>query len=75
MIERIKRVLSEFTEVSKENMTEESDLVADLGLDSLDVVNIAVAFEDEFDIEIPDRHIKELTTIGAIKEYLEKMGA
>lgn len=75
MIERIKTVLSEFTEVPKENMTEESDLVADLGLDSLDVVNLAVAFEEEFNLEIPDRHIKELTSIRAIKEYLEKMEA
>jgi acyl carrier protein len=56
-----------------DEMTEQSSLIADLGLDSLDVVNIAVAFEDEFDIEIPDRDIKNLTTIGAIQEYLAKM--
>lgn len=74
MIERIKNILSEFTKFPIENMTEESNLVVDLGLDSFDVVNIVVAFEDEFNIEIPDRYIKEFITIGTIKEYLEKRG-
>jgi acyl carrier protein len=43
-----------------------------LGLSSLDVINVVVAFEDEFDIEIPDQKIKELVTVGDIVEYLEK---
>ena len=72
MLERIKTILSEFTKYPVEDMTEESNLVVNLGLDSIDVVNIAVAFEEEFDLEIPDRDIKGLTTIGKIKEYLEK---
>ena len=72
MTERIKSILSEFTRYPVEDMTEESNLIVDLGLDSIDVVNIAVAFEEEFDLEIPDRDIKGLTTIGKIKEYLEK---
>ena len=41
-------------------------------LNSLDIVNVIMAIEDEFNIEIPDRDIKDLTTIGNIVEYLEK---
>jgi acyl carrier protein len=44
--------------------------VADLGLSSLDVINVVVAFEDEFGIEIPDQIIKDLTTVGDIVRYL-----
>ncbi len=54
-------------------MTEKSSLTVDLGLSSLDVVNVVVAFEEEFDIEIPDEKIRELTTIGDVVEYLEKL--
>lgn len=48
------------------------DGIGDMGLNSLDVVNIVVEFEEEFDIEIPDRVIKDLQTIGNIVDYLEK---
>ena len=41
-------------------------------MSSLDVINVLVAFEDEFDIEIPDQKMKELVTVGDIVEYLEK---
>ena len=41
-------------------------------MSSLDVINVVVAFEDEFDIEIPGQKIKELVTVGDFVEYLEK---
>lgn len=72
MIEKVIEILSEFTEMKSDQMTRDTKLVADMGLNSFDVVNIVVAFEDEFDIEIPDRVIKELQTIGNIVDYLEK---
>ena len=50
----------------------ETDLVKDLDLNSLDVVNIVVTFEDEFDIEIPDRVIGSLTKVADIVKYLEE---
>lgn len=73
MLDRIKKVLSEFTDCPVDKMTEDTDLVKDLGLNSLDIVNVAMAFEDEFDIEVPDRDIKELVTIRAIEEYLNEI--
>lgn len=72
MIDKIIEILSEFTELSTEEMNENTELVNDLGLNSLDVVNVIVAFEDEFNIEIPDRIIKDLRTIGDILKYIEE---
>lgn len=72
MIEKVIEILAEFTTLEKEKITKESGLTTDLGLNSLDVINVVVAFEEEFDIEIPDQRIKELVTVGDIEEYLEK---
>lgn len=72
MIEKVIDILVEFTEVDREKITKESALVKDLELNSLDVINVVVAFEEEFDIEIPDTKIKDLVTVGDIMEYLEK---
>lgn len=72
MIERVINILADFTTIKNDKITEESKLTVDLGLSSLDVINVVVAFEDEFDIEIPDRKIKELVTVGDIAEYLDK---
>lgn len=71
MTERVIDILSEFAEIEKEKLTVQSRLIADLGLNSLDVINMVVAFEEEFDIEIPDQDIKELTSVGDIASYLE----
>lgn len=64
--------MADFTTLEKDMITEKTSLVTDLGLSSLDVINVVVAFEDEFDIEIPDQKIKELVTVGDIVEYLER---
>ncbi len=72
MIEQVINILADFTTLEKNKITKESGLVTDLELSSLDVINVVVAFEDEFDIEIPDQKIKELVTVGDIVEYLEK---
>lgn len=72
MIERVINILADFTTLEKNKITKDSELVIDLDLNSLDVISVVVAFEDEFDIEIPDQKIKELVTVGDIVEYLEK---
>lgn len=71
MLEKVKKILADYTEIHPSELTLTSNLVKDLNLSSLDVVNIVVAFEDEFKIEIPDREIKNLTTVGDIVKYLE----
>ena len=70
MIERTVSILKEYCEIDGE-ITRDSALTDDLGLSSLDVINIVTEFEDEFDIEIPDRIIPTLRTVGDIVDYLE----
>ncbi len=71
MLEKIKGIITDFVEVDKSSITPESHLIADLGLNSFDVVNAVVAFEDEFGIEIADRDIRKLATIGDVITYIE----
>ena len=71
MLENVMDILTNFTELGKDKMSEQSSLIIDLGLNSLDVISVIVAFEEKFDIEIPDQKIKDLVTIGDIVEYLE----
>lgn len=71
MLEKVTEILIDYTEVPANEITMATDLVNDLDLNSLDVVNIVVAFEDEFEIEIPDRAIRDLITVGDIVRYLE----
>lgn len=72
MLEKVKKILLDYTEVPASEITPKTDLVKDLELNSLDVVNIVVAFEDEFEIEIPDRIISTLTKVEDIVKYLEE---
>ncbi len=71
MFDRTVEILSEYVDGGSE-ITMESALVDDLGLSSLDVINIVAAFEDEFDIEVPDRVIPTLRTVSDIVNYLEE---
>lgn len=69
MFEQVKELLQNYT---TEPITENSMLAADLGFTSFDLVEIVCAFEDRFDIEIPDRDIPKFTTVRDIVEYLER---
>lgn len=70
MLDRIRNILGEYVDVQKEQITLETNLLKDLGLSSLDVVNIIVAFEDEFGIEIPDRKVSEIIIVEDIVRML-----
>ena len=69
MFEQIKSILSKFT---KEEITKKSSFTSDLGLSSFDVVSIVTAFEDEFDIEIPDRDIRKLVKVEDAINYINE---
>jgi acyl carrier protein len=71
MLEKIRDILVEYVDVPREQITMETNLLTDLGLSSLDVVNIVVAFEDEFGIEIPDRKLTEIVTVEDIVRFLQ----
>lgn len=70
MLDKIRNILEDYRDVQREQITLETNLLNDLGLSSLDVVNIIVAFEDEFEIEIPDRKLAEIITVGDIVRML-----
>ena len=71
MTERVIGILLEYTEMEGEDIAAETNLITDMGLNSLDIVNVIMAFEDEFEIEIPEEMIPEVVTVGAIVHYLE----
>ena len=71
MLEKIRDILEEYVNIPKEQINLATSFATDLEMSSLDIVDVIVAFEDEFNIEIPDRIIKDLRTIGDISKYIE----
>lgn len=72
MIEKLTEIIRDYTGNENLTLSENTVIIADLGLTSLDLVNLAVSIEDEFDIEIPDRKIKEFKTVGDVIAFAEK---
>ncbi|HIQ48098.1 MAG TPA: acyl carrier protein [Aquifex aeolicus] len=73
--DRVKEIIAEQLGVEKEKITPEAKFVEDLGADSLDVVELIMAFEEEFGIEIPDEDAEKIQTVGDVIAYLkEKVG-
>ena len=72
MVEKLKKIICEYTGNSDVTITEDTVLTTDLGLNSLDLVNLAVNVEDVFDIEIPDRVIKDFKTVGDVIAFFKK---
>ncbi|MFM8552327.1 MAG: acyl carrier protein [Nitrospiraceae bacterium] len=71
---RIKKIIAEQLGVEEDEVVPEASFVDDLGADSLDTVELVMAFEDEFDIEIPDEDAEKILTVGRAMEYIkEKM--
>jgi acyl carrier protein len=74
--ERVKKIVVEHLGVEPEKVTENASFIDDLGADSLDTVELVMAFEKEFDIDIPDEEAEKLRTVGDALKYLhEKLGS
>ena len=71
--ERIKKIAAEQLGVTEDQVTREASFVDDLGADSLDIVELVMAFEEEFDIEIPDEDAEKIKTIQAAIEYIHSI--
>lgn len=71
ILEKVKAILAEQFDVDEDKISEDTDLQEDLSADSLDVVDLLMSIEDEFEIEVPDDEIENLTTVGAIVNYIE----
>ena len=70
--ERVKKVLVEQLDVSEDEVTMPASIVDDLGADSLDVVEIIMGLEEEFDVEIPDEDAEKVTTVQLIVTYVDE---
>lgn len=76
IFDRVKKVVVEQLEVEPEKVTPEASFANDLAADSLDVVELVMGLEEEFDIEIPDEAAEQIDTVGKAVEYInEKVGA
>jgi acyl carrier protein len=73
IFEQVKNALAKQFELDPETITPETNLIDDLGADSLDVVELIMSLEDEFGIAISDEDAAQLYTVGRIVEYLEKL--
>lgn len=71
MLEKVKEIVADSLGVDAETLTAESSFKEDLGADSLDLFEMVMSFEDEFDKEIPTEDLEKLTTIGDVVKYLE----
>ncbi len=75
IFEKVKSIVAEQLEVDKETVTPEASFANDLGADSLDTVELVMALEEEFDIEIPDEAAEGIGTVQAAVDYIaEKTG-
>jgi len=73
--ERVKKIVVEHLNVDAEKVTESASLIEDLGADSLDAVELVMAFEEEFGIEIPDDAAETIVTVGDAVKFIEKAQA
>lgn len=70
--EKVKDIISEQLGVKKEEIKPESSFIDDLGADSLDTVEVVMALEEEFGIEIPDEDAEKITTVGDAVKYIDE---
>ncbi len=75
IMNRVKKIVVEHLDVDENKVTEDASFIDDLGADSLDNVELVMAFEEEFDIEIPDDAAEHILKVGdAVKFIAEKTG-
>ena len=70
--ERVKKIVVEHLGVEGEKVTEEASFIDDLGADSLDIVELVMAFEEEFGVEIPDDAAEKITTVKDAIDYIDQ---
>ena len=74
MLEKMKEIIAEQLNCDAESITLETSFKEDLGADSLDLFELVMALEDEYSVEIPSEELQDLTTVGAVIDYLKAKG-
>ena len=73
VFEKIRAILADQLDANEEEITMETDSAADLGADSLDIVELIMSIEDEFEVEIPDENIENIKTVGDVVNYIQSI--
>ena len=71
IFEKVKKIIVEQLSVAEDSVTKEASFIDDLGADSLDVVELIMALEEEFDMEIPDADAEKIVTVNDVVEYIK----
>ena len=71
VFEKVRDILCDQLDYDEEKVTMDSSIIDDLGADSLDVVDLVMSLEEEFDIEIPDEEIENVKTVGDMVRFIE----
>lgn len=72
MKEEVKDLIAKTLEIDKADLKDDTNLAHDLGVESIDLVDLVTAFEDKYNFEIPDNELKNLQTVSDITAYIEK---
>ncbi|MCI8755717.1 MAG: acyl carrier protein [Oscillospiraceae bacterium] len=72
VFEKVRDILVDQLDVDEDTVTMEASITADLGADSLDVVDLVMSLEEEFECEIPDDEIENIKTVGDVVKYIEE---
>ena len=72
VFEKVKGIIVEQLGVAEASVTMEASFIDELGADSLDIVELVMALEEEFDIEIPDADAEKVTTVGDVVDYIKE---
>lgn len=70
-LDRVKKVVVDRLKVSADEVTEQASFIDDLGADSLDVVDLVIGFEDEFEVQIPDEDAEKIQTVKQAVDYID----
>lgn len=71
VFERLQKIIAEQLEIDENDIRPDSDIVDDLGADSLDLVDLVMSIEDEFEMEVPDEAVEEIKTVDDAVRYIE----
>ena len=71
VFEKVRDILCEQLDVDEEKVTMEANITDDLGADSLDMVDLVMSLEEEFDVEVPDEEVENIKTVGDIVKFIE----
>ena len=72
IFEKVRSIIVDQLDVDEEKVTMNANIQDDLGADSLDIVDLVMSFEDEFDLEIPDDQVEKIKTVGDVVKYIEE---